>query len=132
MKSLIIGALVLTFAIPALAQSNPTPSTSAASQTAAQSTAASAAQGISGLAEGMAVISSDGVRVAEIAHLYGRTAYGANDTFFTLAPLQLLRRIYGKEAFVEGGQVKLRMTAAQYRARSQNPPDWINGMPPRR
>lgn len=127
MKSLIIGALALAVAAPALAQTNPTrPAATAPTATPAP------AQGISGLAQGMAVVSSDGVRVAEIAHLYGKTAYGPEETFFTLAPMQLLRRIYGKEAFVEGGQVKLRMTAAQYRARNQNPPDWINGMPPRR
>lgn len=132
MKSLIMGALALAAAAPpAAAQSNPTrsattpPATSLPAQPGAQ-------QGISGLAQGMAVVSSDGVKVAEVAHLYGKIAYGPNETFFTLAPIQVLRRIYGREAFVEDGQVKLRMTAAQFRARNQNPPDWINGMPPRR
>jgi hypothetical protein len=89
-------------------------------------------EGVSGLAKGMPVISRDGVKVAEVAHLYGKSAYGPNETFFTLAPVQLLRRIYGREAYLEKGQVRLRMTAAQFRARSQNPPDWINGVPPRR
>lgn len=123
MKAALIGALSLALAGPAFAQvAMPQP----------RPPQARAGQGISGLSDGMPVVSSDGVRVAEVAHLYRRTAYGPNDTFFTLAPMQLLRRIYGREAFVEGGQVKLRMTAAQFRARNQNPPDWINGAPPQR
>lgn len=127
MKAALIGALSLALAGPAFAQvAQPQPQPQPR-----PSPAPAAAPGISGLSDGMPVVSSDGVRVAEVAHLYRRTAYGPNDTFFTLAPMQLLRRIYGREAFIEGGQVKLRMTAAQFRARNQNPPDWINGMPPR-
>jgi hypothetical protein len=123
MKTDLVVAAILALASPALAQQAPAP---------APSPAAAPSKGVSGLANGMPVVSSDGVRVAEVAHLYGRTAYGPNETFFTLAPLQLLRRIYGREAYVEKGQLRLRMTAAQFRARSQNPPDWINGMPPKR
>lgn len=124
MKAALIGALSLALAGPALAQE--------AAPQSRPSQAPAAAQGISGLSNGMPVVSSDGVRVAQVAHLYRRTAYGPNDTFFTLAPMQLLRRIYGREAYIEGDQVKLRMTAAQFRARNQNPPDWINGVPPAR
>lgn len=125
MKAALIGVLSLAIVGPAFAQTAPAPSS-------APAPASTADQGISGLSDGMPVVSSDGVQVAEVAHLYRRTSYGPNDTFFTLAPLQLLRRIYGREAYVEDGRVRLRMTAAQFRARSQNPPDWINGSPPQR
>ncbi|KQY89685.1 hypothetical protein [Brevundimonas sp. Root1423] len=124
MKTALIVAATLAIAGPALAGQ--------AAPAAAPAPATVGAQGVSGLADGMAVVSSDGVRVAEVRHLYRRTSYGPNDTFMTLAPLQVLRRIYGREAFVEDGQLRLRMTAAQFRARSQNPPDWINGNPPPR
>lgn len=122
MKTMLLAALVLSIAAPVI--NLPTAQ--------AQSASPAPVQGISGLSKGLPVLSSDGARVGEVAHLYGRTAYGPNDTFFVLAPLQLLRRIYGREAFIENGQVKLRMTAAQFRARNQNPPDWVNGVPPRR
>jgi hypothetical protein len=125
MKAALIGALSLAIAGPAFAQT-------ATSQPSAPPPAPAAGQGISGLSDGMPVVSSDGARVAEVRHLYRRTSYGPNETFFTLAPLQVLRRIYGREAFVQDGQVRLRMTAAQFRARDQNPPDWIDGNPPRR
>lgn len=125
MKTNLVVAAMLTLASPALAQ-QATRAPAAAPSPTAQS------EGVSGLVDGMPAVTSDGVRVAEVAHLYRKTAYGPNDTFFVLAPLQLLRRIYGREAYVEKGQLRLRMTAKQFRARSQNPPDWINGMPPRR
>lgn len=125
MRTNLIVTAALALASPALAQQSTRAPASPPS-------AAAPANGVSGLVKGMPVVASDGVRVAEVAHLYGQTAYGPNETFFTLAPLQLLRRIYGREAYVEKGQLRLRMTAAQYRARNQNPPDWINGMPPKR
>jgi hypothetical protein len=74
------------------------------------------------IAENMPVISSDGVRVAEVNHTStGGTRYGPNQTFFTADPYYRLRRIYGREASVRGGAVHLKMTATQYRARNQNP-----------
>lgn len=70
----------------------------------------------------MPVITSDGVRVAEVNHVAGGTrAFGPEETFFTADPTYKLRRIYGREAFVEGGAVRLRMNAAEYKARNQNP-----------
>jgi len=72
----------------------------------------------------MPVISSDGVRVAETGHVpNGQRAYGADEMFFTADVYYNLRRIYGREATVRGGSVHLRMTAAQFRARLQNPGD---------
>lgn len=74
------------------------------------------------IAENMPVISSDGVRVAEVNHTgTGGTRYGPDQTFFTADPYYRLRRIYGREASVRGGAVHLTMTATQYRARNQNP-----------
>lgn len=125
MKLNLAVAAALALTSPALAQQT-------ARTPAAPAKAPAPAEGVSGLVKGMPVLSSDGVRVAEVAHLYGQTACGPNETFFVLAPLQLLRRIYGREAYVDKGQLRLRMTAAQFRARNQNPPDWINGMPPKR
>lgn len=113
MKTTLLAILALAAASPAVAQdAAPTPPAAAAE-----------AQGIKGLRNGMAVISSDGVTVAEIAHTYQRPDYGPNATFFTEDRYMNLRRIYGREAFVEGDTVRLRMTAAQFRARSQNPDD---------
>ena len=112
MKTTLLAILALAVASPAMAQdAAPTPP------------AAAEAQGIKGLRDGMAVVSSDGVTVAEIAHIYQRPDYGPNATFFTEDRYMNLRRIYGREAFVEGDTVRLRMTAAQFRARSQNPDD---------
>ncbi len=72
------------------------------------------------LRNGMPVLSSDGVRVAETIHIYD-AAYVGDHSFFTTDTTYRLRRIYPREAEVRGGSVHLRMTAAQYRARSQNP-----------
>jgi len=113
MKTL-LAILALAAASPAVAQqAAPT----------APAPATQEAQGIKGLRNGMAVVSSDGVTVAEIAHIYQRPDYGPDATFFTEDRYMNLRRIYGREAFVEGDRVRLRMTAAQFRARSQNPSD---------
>ncbi len=74
------------------------------------------------VAEDMPVITSDGVRVAVVKHTTtGGTSYAPDKTFFTADPYYRLRRIYGREASVSGGTVHLKMTAAQYRARNQNP-----------
>lgn len=114
MKTTLLAILALAAASPAVAQdAAPTPPAAAAAE----------AQGVKGLRNGMAVISSDGVTVAEIAHTYQRPDYGPNATFFTEDRYMNLRRIYGREAFVEGDTVRLRMTAAQFRARMQNPPE---------
>jgi len=102
--------LCLALASPAVAQQRPSaPAAPAVSDTIT-------------LTRGMPVRTSDGVVVAETAHIYGDGVYSGDKSFFTLAPLQLLRRILPREAYVEGGEVRLRMTAAQFRARSQNPP----------
>lgn len=70
----------------------------------------------------MPVISSDGVRVAETMHVPGDTrAYGPDEMFFTADTTYRLRRIYAREVTVRGNSVHLKMTAAQYRARNQNP-----------
>jgi len=123
MKILVLAGLALV-ATPAFAQ-QAAPATPAPA-------AAAAAQGISGLRNGMAVISSDGVTVAKTAHIYSQPDYSAEDSFFTSdVGVFMERRIRGREAYVEGDTVRLRMTAAQYRARSQNPPDDPNGHPPR-
>ena len=74
------------------------------------------------VAEDMPVISSDGVRVAVVKHTTtGGVIYAPDKTFFTADPYYRLRRIYGREATVSGGAVRLKMTAVQYRARNQNP-----------
>ncbi|RZJ18427.1 MAG: hypothetical protein EON91_05355 [Brevundimonas sp.] len=114
MKTL-LAILALAAASPAVAQQ--------AATTEAAPAAATQAEGVKGLVNGMAVISSDGGRVAEIAWASKPTDYGPNQTFFTEDRYMNYRRIYGREAFVEGDTVRLRMTAAQYRARSQNPDD---------
>lgn len=76
------------------------------------------------VAEDMPVITSDGARVAVVKHTTtGGTSYAPDKTFFTADPYYRLRRIYGREATVRGGAVHLKMTAAQYRARNQNPED---------
>ena len=84
-----------------------------------------AERGIEGtivVAEDMPVITSDGARVAVVKHTTtGGTNYAPDKTFFTADPYYRLRRIYGREATVRGGAVHLKMTAAQYRARGQNP-----------
>lgn len=70
----------------------------------------------------MPVISSDGVEVAQVNHVTGgERAFGSDETFFTADRYYNLRRIYGREAQVAGGAVRLKMTAAEFRARSQNP-----------
>ncbi len=70
----------------------------------------------------MPVITSDGVQVAEVNHVTGgEKAFAPDETFFTADPFYRLRRIYGREASVTGGAVHLKMTAAQYKARNQNP-----------
>ncbi|MFJ6025350.1 hypothetical protein ACIQC9_12240 [Brevundimonas sp. NPDC092305] len=118
MKVLVLAALAL-LATPALAQQAPRPAAPAAADTPG---------GIRGLRTGMAVISSDGVTVAKTAHIYNRPDYGAEDSFFTSdVGVFMERRIRGREAYVEGDTVRLRMTAAQFRARQQNPPGEDNG-----
>jgi hypothetical protein len=74
--------------------------------------------------DGMAVISSDGVTVAKTAYIPKPSqTYVAERSFFTLEErIYFLRRIYPREAWVDGNVVRLRMTAKQFRARSQNPP----------
>lgn len=80
------------------------------------------AEGTIVVAEDMPVITSDGARVAVVKHTTtGGTTYAPDKTFFTADPYYRLRRIYGREAAVRGGAVHLKMTAAQYRARNQNP-----------
>lgn len=74
--------------------------------------------------DGMAVISSDGATVAKTIYIPkpGQT-YVAEKSFFTVEErIFFLRRIYPREAWVDGDVVRLRMTAKQFRARSQNPP----------
>lgn len=115
MKTTLLAILALAAASPAVAQD--------AAPTPPAASAPAEAQGIKGLRNGMAVISSDGVTVAEIAQSSRQPDYGPNATFFTEDRYMNYRRIYGREAFVEGDTVRLRMTAAQFRARSQNPDD---------
>ncbi|RZJ45786.1 MAG: hypothetical protein EON87_06650 [Brevundimonas sp.] len=70
----------------------------------------------------MPVISSDGVEVARAAHITGgEKTFEPDEMFFTADRYYNLRRMYGREAYVAGGAVHLRMTAAQFRARHQNP-----------
>jgi hypothetical protein len=90
----------------------------------AQSAPETPVEGTIVVAEDMPVISSDGARVAVVKHTTtGGTNYAPDKTFFTADPYYRLRRIYGREATVRGGAVHLEMTAAQYRARGQNPED---------
>lgn len=71
---------------------------------------------------GMPVVSSDGVVVGDVMHVPGeQKVFGDDETFFTADNTYRLRRIYGREVTVSGGTVRLKMTAAQYRARGQNP-----------
>jgi len=71
---------------------------------------------------GMSVVSSDAVVVGDVMHVPGeQKIYGDNETFFTADNTYRLRRIYGREVTVSDGAVRLKMTAAQYRARGQNP-----------
>jgi len=87
-----------------------------------QSVPETPAEGTIVVAEDMPVITSDGARVAVVKHTTtGGTSYAPDKTFFTADPYYRLRRIYGREATVRGGAVHLKMTAAQYRARNQNP-----------
>lgn len=117
MKTTLFAVLALAAASPALAQQAvPSPETAAPA-------VAAEAEGVKGLRNGMAVISSDGAHVAEIAWASTKFDYGPNETFFTEDRYMNYRRIYGREAVVEGDKVRLRMTAAQFRARSQNPDD---------
>lgn len=96
-------ALSLLFATPAAAQSAPGASTIL-------------------VKNDMPVLSSDGARVAVINHVPGgERAYGPDEMFFTADRYYKLRRIYGREATIAGGAVRLKMTAAQFRARNQNP-----------
>lgn len=70
----------------------------------------------------MAVISSDGVRVAETMHVPdNERTYAPDEMFFTADTTYRLRRIYAREVTVQGNTVRLKMSAAQYRARNQNP-----------
>lgn len=88
----------------------------------AQAASETPAAGSIVVAEDMPVITSDGARVAVVKHTTtGGTTYAPDKTFFTADPYYRLRRIYGREADVRGGAVHLKMTAAQYRARNQNP-----------
>ena len=87
-----------------------------------QPTSQTPVEGTIVVAEDMPVITSDGARVAVVKHTTtGGTNYAPDKTFFTADPYYRLRRIYGREATVRGGAVHLKMTAAQYRARGQNP-----------
>jgi len=72
------------------------------------------------LRDKMPVISSDGVRVAETIHILS-AGYAADHSFFTTDTTYRLRRLYPHEVIVRGDTVHLKMTAAQYRARTQNP-----------
>jgi hypothetical protein len=70
----------------------------------------------------MPVLSSDGVRVALVNHVPGNErAYGPDEMFFTADRFYKLRRIYAREVSISAGTVRLKMTAAQFRARNQNP-----------
>lgn len=74
------------------------------------------------LRNGMVVVSSDGVVVGDVMHVNGEVqAFQADETFFTADSTYRLRRIYAREAQVRGDRVVLTLTAAQYRARGQNP-----------
>lgn len=76
------------------------------------------------LRTGMKVYASDGVLVAETAHIPSPIGfYEPNASFFTVQERPFMeRRIYAREAWLDGDVVRLRMTAAQFRARGQNPP----------
>lgn len=114
MRLAILAALLAT--APALAQEAP-------ARSAATVEAPPVSQSIS-LSDDMQVYSSDGVLVAK-TYLFRDEAYSGNDSFFVEAPHFLLRRIYPREAYVDGSVVRLRMTAAQFGARQQNPPDGV-------
>lgn len=88
-----------------------------------QSAPAPASESIT-VQDGMPVISSDGVTVAKTIYVSKPAqTYVAEKSFFTVEErIFMLRRIYPREAWVEGNTVRLRMTAKQFRARSQNPP----------
>ena len=105
----------------------PAPAPASAASTPAspaeQPAAPAASSGGMTLVDHMDVITSDGTRVAETLHVInGRHTYGAEQSFFTADRYYALRRFYPDEATVRGNAVHLRMTAAQFRARSQNPP----------
>jgi len=107
-------------AAPAPAPASPA---SAPASQAEQPAASAAASGGMTLVDHMDVITSDGTRVAETLHVInGRHTYGADQSFFTADRYYALRRFYPDEATVRGNAVHLRMTAAQFRARLQNPP----------
>lgn len=89
---------------------------------AAQASSAAPAVGPVTIRNDMPVISSDGVEVAKAAHITGgEKTFGPDEMFFTADRYYSLRRMYGREVYVAGGAVRLRMTAAQFRARHQNP-----------
>lgn len=128
MKISLITSATLALAAPSLALLA-TPAF--AQQAPAPQATADGPNGISGLRDDMAVISSDGVKVATTAHISNEPDYGPEDSFFTSdVGVFMERRIRGREAYVEGDTVRLRMTAAQFRARGQNPPDDPKGHPP--
>jgi|GEM_PF-1537887 len=112
-------------AAPAAPPARPATSAPTAAATQAAPAEAPASSGASiALRNKMPVITSDGVRVAETIHVDGgEETYAPNQSFFTTDQYYRLRRIYGREATVRGGSVHLKMTAAQYRARGQNPED---------
>ena len=98
-------------------------SLTAVSQAAPQTSVAPPSESIT-VQDGMPVISSDGVTVAKTAYIPKPSQTYANEkSFFTLEErIFFLRRIYPREAWVDRNVVRLRMTAKQFRARSQNPP----------
>ncbi|WP_292095291.1 hypothetical protein [Brevundimonas sp.] len=113
---------------PAAPAATAAPAAAAATTAAPAPAEASAASGASiTVRNKMAVMSSDGVRVAEVMHVpNNERVYGPGEMFFTADTYYNLRRIYGREATVSGDAVHLKMTAAQFRARLQNPDDVRN------
>lgn len=115
----------------ASAATSPRPAAPAAPRSASPAQAAPRAQaptappasgGVLTLRNQMPVVSSDGVRVAETIHVTdGEYTFRADQSFFTTDTTYRLRRLYPHEVEVRGNTVHLKMTAAQYRARSQNP-----------
>lgn len=113
------------------AATSPRPAAPAAPRSASPAQAAPRAQaptappasgGVLTVRDHMPVVSSDGVRVAETMHIInGEHSYPADLSFFTADSTYMLRRLYPHEVEVRGNTVHLKMTAAQYRARSQNP-----------
>ncbi|WP_137862304.1 MULTISPECIES: hypothetical protein [unclassified Sphingomonas] len=76
------------------------------------------------LRNGMIVYSSDGIAVAKTVHIRATEQYAPDASFFTdELKLFMERRIYAREAWVDGDVVRLRITAKQFFARSQNPPE---------